>query len=130
MTMGLTTSSWVRGDPADANVFLAAARWIETVLMGPLATSLAVVAVASIGLLMLSGRVNVRRGAVVIIGCFILFGAASIAQGLRGVTTSFAGAPALQPVPAPPALPVELLSPPVADPPVSADPYAGASIRR
>lgn len=130
MTMGLTASVWVPTGAVEANVFLTAVRWVEAVLMGPLATSLAVVAVASIGLLMLSGRVNVRRGAAVIIGCFILFGAAGIAHGLRGVTTSFAGTPGPQPAPAPPALPVELLSPPANEAPASSDPYAGASIRR
>tara|TARA_R110002124_G_scaffold243235_1_gene408330 strand:- start:39369 stop:39764 length:396 start_codon:yes stop_codon:yes gene_type:complete len=118
-------------EPAGANVFLSAVRWIQTLLLGSLATSLAVIAIASVGLLMLSGRVNLRRGATVILGCFIVFGAASIAQGLRGVTASFTGPPARpQSVPAPPAALIDL-SPPPADPangPV--DPYAGASIRR
>ena len=53
-----------------------------------MATSIAVIAVASIGLLMLSGRVRMRRGATVILGCFILFGVATIAQGFRAAATS------------------------------------------
>lgn len=65
------------------NVFLAAVQWLQDLLLGPLATSLAVIAVAALGLMMLSGRINIRRGGGVILGCFILFGAANIAQGLR-----------------------------------------------
>jgi len=38
----------------------------------------AVIAVASVGFLMLTGRINWRYGAVVILGCFILFGAAMV----------------------------------------------------
>jgi type IV secretion system protein VirB2 len=42
-----------------------------------------VIAVASVGFLMLTGRINWRYGAVVILGCFILFGAASIVAGIQ-----------------------------------------------
>lgn len=117
-------------DPGGANVFLSAAQWLQALLLGSLATSLAVIAIASVGLLMLSGRVNLRRGATVILGCFILFGAATIAQGLRGVTGSFVDPPAgVQPVPAPPPALVDLSRPP--DTAIGpSDPYAGASIRR
>lgn len=128
--MALGPSPPLFRDPGGADVFLPAAHWVEAVLLGPVATSIAVMAVASVGLLMLSGRVNVRRGAVVIVGCFILFGAATIAQGLRGAVTSFTGASGSQSVRAPPALPAELLSPPANEAAASADPYAGASIRR
>ena len=46
---------------------------------------LAVIAVGATGLLMLTGRIDWRRGAVVILGCFIVFGAASIVAGIRSV---------------------------------------------
>lgn len=114
----------------DTNVLLAAARWIEALLLGPLATSVAVIAVASVGLLMLSGRVNVRRGLTVILGCFILFGARAIAQGLRGGVALVAND-----VPAPPFPPQEpqrrepLVGAP-AQPQPTSDPYAGAALRR
>jgi len=36
-----------------------------------------------VGFLMLAGRMNWRYGATVIIGCFILFGAASIVGGIQ-----------------------------------------------
>ena len=41
------------------------------------------IAVAVVGFLMLAGRMNWRYGATVIIGCFILFGAASIVGGIQ-----------------------------------------------
>jgi type IV secretory pathway VirB2 component (pilin) len=41
------------------------------------------IAVASVGFLMLTGRINWRCGATVIIGCFILFGTASIVAGIQ-----------------------------------------------
>jgi type IV secretion system protein VirB2 len=52
--------------------------------MGTVATVAAVIAVAAVGFMMLTGRVNWRHGAVVVLGCFILFGAASIVAGIRG----------------------------------------------
>lgn len=119
----------VFADPAGSSVFLNAARWIEAVLMGPAATSIAVIAIASIGLLMLSGRVNLRRGATVVLGCFILFGAATIARGLQGtalVVSSDHGPSAAVAMPPPPAI---ILAPPPPRQP-NADPYAGAAIRR
>jgi type IV secretion system protein VirB2 len=52
-------------------------------MLGSVATIVAVIAVASVGFMMLTGRMNWRHGAVVILGCFILFGAASIVAGIR-----------------------------------------------
>ena len=46
-------------------------------------TVVAVIAVASIGFMMLTGRMNWRYGATLILGCFILFGAASIVAGIQ-----------------------------------------------
>jgi type IV secretory pathway VirB2 component (pilin) len=43
----------------------------------------AVMAVATVGLMMLTGRMNWRFGATVILGCFILFGAGAIVSGIR-----------------------------------------------
>jgi len=43
----------------------------------------AVMAVAAVGFMMLTGRMNWRFGATVIIGVFILFGAASIVSGIQ-----------------------------------------------
>ena len=60
-----------------------AVHWLEGTLLGTVATVIAVIAVASVGFMMLTGRMNWRHGAVVILGCFILFGAASIVAGIR-----------------------------------------------
>ena len=70
-------------DPAGSGVIVGAVRWLEGTLLGTIATVVAVIAVASVGLLMLTGRINWRYGATVIIGCFILFGAASIVGGIQ-----------------------------------------------
>lgn len=70
-------------DPAGSGVIVAAVRWVEGTLLGTIATVVAVIAVASVGFLMLTGRINWRYGAVVILGCFILFGAASIVAGIQ-----------------------------------------------
>lgn len=72
-------------DPAGSNVILSAVTWLQGTLLGNVATALAVIAVAATGLLMLTGRIDWRRGAVVILGCFIVFGAASIVAGIRSV---------------------------------------------
>jgi type IV secretion system protein VirB2 len=70
-------------DPAGSGVIVSAVRWLEGTLLGTVATVVAVIAVASVGFLMLTGRINWRYGAVVILGCFILFGAASIVAGIQ-----------------------------------------------
>lgn len=111
----------------ESSVFQAAVAWIEAILLGPIGTSLAVIAVASVGFLMLSGRINLKRGATVIIGCFILFGASSIAHGLRGVAAGSAPeSPRVQANRA--SEPPPALVP--ASPPPPTDPYAGAALRR
>ena len=73
----------IGGDPAGSGVIVGAANWLQGTLLGTVATVAAVVAVAAVGFMMLTGRMNWRHGAVVILGCFILFGAASIVAGIR-----------------------------------------------
>jgi type IV secretion system protein VirB2 len=74
-------------DPAGSGVIVAAVRWLEGTLLGTIATVVAVIAVATVGLLMLTGRINWRYGATVIVGCFILFGAASIVAGIQSTAS-------------------------------------------
>jgi type IV secretion system protein VirB2 len=74
-------------DPAGSGVIVAAVRWLEGTLLGTIATVVAVMAVATVGLLMLTGRINWRYGATVILGCFILFGAASIVAGIQSTAS-------------------------------------------
>jgi type IV secretion system protein VirB2 len=74
-------------DPAGSGVLVSAVRWLEGTLLGTIATVVAVIAVATVGLLMLTGRINWRYGATVILGCFILFGAASIVAGIQSTAS-------------------------------------------
>lgn len=70
-------------DPAGSGPIVGALSWIQNTLLGTVATVAAIIAVASVGFLMLTGRMNWRYGATVILGCFILFGAASIVGGIQ-----------------------------------------------
>jgi type IV secretory pathway VirB2 component (pilin) len=70
-------------DPAGSGPIVAALGWMQGTLLGTVATAVAVMAVAAVGFMMLTGRMNWRFGATVIIGCFILFGAASIVGGIQ-----------------------------------------------
>lgn len=78
----------LRGDPAGSGVLVSAVNWLQGTLLGTVATVVAVIAVAAVGLLMLTGRINWRYGATVILGCFILFGAASIVAGIQSTAQS------------------------------------------
>lgn len=70
-------------DPEGSGVIINAVNWLQGTLLGTVATTVAVIAVAVVGFMMLTGRINWRHGTVVIMGCFILFGAASIVAGIR-----------------------------------------------
>ncbi|MEO7246844.1 MAG: TrbC/VirB2 family protein [Novosphingobium sp.] len=70
-------------DPAGSGPIVAAVAWIQGTLLGTVATVIAVIAVAIVGFMMLTGRMNWRYGATVILGCFVLFGAASIVAGIQ-----------------------------------------------
>src|SRR3990170_3123340 len=70
-------------DPAGSGPIVAALGWLQGTLLGNVATAVAVMAVAAVGFMMLTGRMNWRFGATVILGCFILFGAASIVSGIQ-----------------------------------------------
>jgi len=74
-----------QGDPAGSSPILAALNWVQGTLLGNVATSAAVIAVAVVGFLMLTGRIEWRRGLVVVVGAFIIFGAVSIVAGIRSL---------------------------------------------
>lgn len=114
-------------DPPGSSVIFAATDWVQGTLLGTLATVIAVIAVAAIGLLMLSGRVGGRRGVTVLLGCFVLFGAPVVALGFRGTVGGVEVDYADRAVPmpefplvAPRALPQQKID--------SFDPYAGAAV--
>ncbi|MCB2075379.1 MAG: TrbC/VirB2 family protein [Novosphingobium sp.] len=71
------------GSPAGSGPIVAALGWLQGTLLGNVATAVAVMAVAAVGFMMLTGRLNWRFGATVIIGCFILFGAGAIVSGIQ-----------------------------------------------
>lgn len=70
-------------DPAGSGPIVAALGWLQGTLLGNVATAVAVMAVAAVGFMMLTGRMNWRFGATVIIGVFILFGAGAIVTGIQ-----------------------------------------------
>jgi type IV secretion system protein VirB2 len=70
-------------DPRGSGPILAAVMWVQGTLLGNVATAVAVVAIAVVGFMMLTGRLEWRRGITVILGCFIIFGAAAIVAGIQ-----------------------------------------------
>ncbi len=114
-------------EPTASSALAAAVHWLDAVVLGTVASTVAVIALASVGLLMLSGRVDVRRGAQVIIGCFIVFGAPTIAAGIMSVIGGPRSSPQVHSLPiAPPIYPAAPALPPRANSPY--DPYAGAAL--
>lgn len=73
------------GAPAGSSPLIAALTWVQDTLLGNLATTAAVIAVAAVGFLMLTGRVDWRRGLTVVVGCFVIFGAVAIVAGIRSL---------------------------------------------
>lgn len=113
-------------EPSGTQAITDAASWLQGTMLGSVATIIAVLAVAAVGAGLFTGRLNARRGLTVVMGCFVLFGSAAIANALMALID---GAPseailiAAEPAPSPlPALPKSEPSP--------YDPYAGASVAR
>ena len=74
----------VTGTPQGSGPIVAAVNWVQGTLLGNVATAVAVIAVAVVGFMMLTGRMNWKHGITVILGCFILFGATVIVAGIQG----------------------------------------------
>jgi type IV secretory pathway VirB2 component (pilin) len=113
-------------DAPPVSAISTAADWVSNLLFGPLATAIAVIAIASIGIALMSGRVDVRRGLSVLIGCFLLFGARGLADGLRSAVTEREQYTRAN---APPS-PVFSKPPPSSSNTNAFDPYAGAAVTR
>jgi hypothetical protein len=96
---------------------LEAAQWIEGAFFQA-TLIISVIAVAGYGLLLLSGRINLRRAAQIVVGCALMTFAGTIAAALipganpRSQSTADLAKPAV---------------PQRAEPTSSFDPYAGAS---
>ncbi|MEE4538466.1 MAG: TrbC/VirB2 family protein [Erythrobacter sp.] len=78
----MPTAALAQTEPQGSGPLTNAVNWMQGVLLGPIATSLAVMAVAAVGFMMLTGRMNWRFGATVIVGVFIIFGAPIIVSGI------------------------------------------------
>jgi len=113
-------------DFAGADAVTSALAWLEGTLLGTLATVVAIIAVASIGFLMLTGRINARRAAKAVLGCFIIFGASTIASGILGAVRGGPEAELARAAPPPPQLPPPPAGSQSATSPY--DPYAGAAL--
>jgi hypothetical protein len=108
----------------DSGAIQGATVWLDAIFAGQLTMAIGIVAVAGLGLSMLSGRIQIRRALAIALGVFIIFGAPSIA---RGILTSYR-----------PSQPPDFAPLPLAPVPEGAegrkvqnayDPYAGASLR-
>ena len=84
---GAARAQTAGADPAGSSPLLAAITWVQGTLLGNVATAAAVIAVAAVGFMMLSGRIDWRRGLTVIVGCFVIFGSAAIVAGFRSLAT-------------------------------------------
>jgi type IV secretory pathway VirB2 component (pilin) len=86
-TAAIPTAALAQANPQGSGPIVSALGWLQGTLLGNVATSVAVIAVAMVGFMMLTGRLNWRLGATVIIGCFILFGSAAIVSGIQSTAT-------------------------------------------
>lgn len=79
----LSMPAMAQQDPAGSGPIVRAAQWLQGTLLGNVATAAAVIAVAVVGFMMLTGRMNWRYGATVVLGLFILFGSVAIVSGIQ-----------------------------------------------
>jgi type IV secretion system protein VirB2 len=84
----MPSAAMAQANPQGSGPIVSALSWLQGTLLGNVATSVAVIAVAMVGFMMLTGRMNWRFGATVIIGCFILFGAGAIVSGIQSAAAS------------------------------------------
>lgn len=113
-------------DPTGSNAIVAAVDWLQGGVLGTIATTVAIIAVASVGYGMLTGRTNWRRGASVIVGCFIVFGVSSIVAGIRSTTEPAALYAPLQTAQTSTSIVIPRLPP--QPPSLDSDPYSGATV--
>jgi type IV secretory pathway VirB2 component (pilin) len=101
------------------------ADWLASFVVGEIAVTLCVLAVAFVGLALMSGRLVLRKGAFVVLGCFVVLGAPSLAAVLIELGNAGEGRSSFShsASSSPSTLPARDL------PPATYDPYAGASLR-
>lgn len=110
-------------EATQADAVFDAADWMTGTLLGEVAVILCVLAVAFVGLLLLTGRLAVMRAMRVVLGCFILLGAPIIASAFISLGQSSTTTPISPPIVQAEASRSDL-------PPADYDPYAGASLRQ
>ena len=104
-------------EPPTTSPFAEAAEWVTGTLLGSVAVSLCVIAIAFVGLRMMTGHLAVRDGLRVVVACFVLLGASTIAAGLQRAAGE------LSPQESPAAMPVQETAPEPLSP--ATDPFAG-----
>ena len=77
-------------DAASRPVMAEAGNWLTGTLLGDLAASLCVIAVAFAGMMLMMGRLGFRDALRVALGCFVLLGAPAIAAGLHNASRGVA----------------------------------------
>lgn len=105
----------------ESSAIVAAAAWSRDLVTGSLGGAIAILAIAWLGYAALQGRLPVREGLRIVIGCFILFGAPLIAEAFTALAHGVTGARQVYAAPSP----AQISLP--AKPP-QFDPYAGASV--
>jgi type IV secretion system protein VirB2 len=88
IALGAPAAAAGQVNPQGSGPIVAALLWLQGTLLGNVATAVAVIAVAMVGFMMLTGRMNWRFGVTVIIGCFILFGAGAIVSGIQSAAAA------------------------------------------
>ncbi len=107
--------------PAGSSNLAEATSWIAQLMTGSIGTSIAIIAVALTGFSMVQGRISGRSAARIVLGCFILFGAPTIARSFLGSEAPARPATRAEVYTAPPGF----VAPPSQQ---NNDPYAGASV--
>ena len=107
------------------NAIASALSWLQSILLGTIATAIAITTIASIGVLMLIGHFDVRRAAQAALGCFIIFGASTIASGILSASSGSSSPDLAQAAPLTPPLP--RLPAAAQMPSTPYDPYASAA---
>jgi type IV secretion system protein VirB2 len=117
-------------DISSSDSIVAMIVWIQAAMLGSIATVIAGLSVAIVGGLMLTGRLNWRRGATVVVGCFVLFGAPRIAAGIRNTLSQSDLTPTIVALPPPDFGKMVKVPSNTSAPSAPYDPYAGAAVQR
>jgi type IV secretory pathway VirB2 component (pilin) len=82
MQVSLVSASGIVAGSDGTPAMVAVVNWISALLFGAVGTSIAIIAIACLGFGLFTGRIPLRRASVILLGCFILFGARTIADGI------------------------------------------------